>query len=138
MTKHHLFGFEVEIDEESTHCWYATAKEWGCDCGDCRNFLVFAHERRLPVWVVETLDKLGIPPEKATYVCLLYSDEDGWHYQFSYRVAGNILNGETNKEEHGRCCHEPYPYGAPGFPEPHFDLEFWITLPWALGKQDLS
>ena len=32
------------------------------------------------------------------------------------------------------CCHEPYPYGAPGFPEPHFDLEFWVTLPWVLDE----
>lgn len=27
------------------------------------------------------------------------------------------------------CGHNPYPYGAPGFPEPHFDLEFWVWLP---------
>ena len=32
------------------------------------------------------------------------------------------------------CCHEPYPYGAPDFPEPHFDLEFYATLPWVLGE----
>lgn len=24
------------------------------------------------------------------------------------------------------CRHETYPYGAPGFPTPHFDLEFWV------------
>ena len=98
MLKHHFFGFEVEIDQESTRRWYATAEEWGCDCGDCRNFLALAHERRLPSFVLEPLDKLGIPPEKATYVCLLYSDGEGHHYQFSYRVAGNILIGETNAE----------------------------------------
>lgn len=134
MLKHHFFGFEVEIDQESTRRWYATAEEWGCDCGDCRNFLALAHERRLPSFVLEPLDKLGIPPEKATYVCLLYSDGEGHHYQFSYRVAGNILIGETNAEENGQCQHEPYPYGAPGFPEPHFDLEFWVTLPWVLDE----
>lgn len=27
------------------------------------------------------------------------------------------------------CGHNPYPYGAPGFSEPHFDLEFWVWLP---------
>ncbi len=31
-----------------------------------------------------------------------------------------------------RCCHEPYPHGARGFAAPHFDLEFWVTLPWVL------
>ncbi len=35
----------------------------------------------------------------------------------------------------GRCCHESYPYGTPDFPTPHFDLEFWVTLPWVLEKQ---
>ena len=31
-----------------------------------------------------------------------------------------------------RCTHEIYPYGAPDFPKPHFDLEFWLTLPMIL------
>lgn len=35
-----------------------------------------------------------------------------------------------------RCCHEVYPYGAPNFPKPHFDLEFWITLPWVLSDEN--
>ena len=110
VTKRNLFGSEVEIDDVSTRRWYADAEEWGCDCGDCR-----------------------IPPEKATYVCHLYDDEKGHLYQFSYRIAGNILSEETATGA-GRCCHETYPYGAPGFPEPHFDLEFWVTLPWVLDK----
>lgn len=25
--------------------------------------------------------------------------------------------------------HNPYPYGSQGFPEHHFDLEFWVWLP---------
>lgn len=82
-------------------------------------------------------DKLGIPPEKATYVCQIYPDGDGQHYQFSYRIAGNILSGEAATGA-GRCCHEPYPYGAQEFPEPHFDLEFWVTLPWVLDEPGLS
>lgn len=133
MTKHNFLGSEVEIDEVRTHSWYATAKGWGCDCGNCRNFLTLARERKLPALVLEHLDKLSIPPEKATYVCQLYSDRSGQHYQFSYRIAGNILSGEGT-ERIGRCCHEPYPYGAPDFPKPHFDLEFWITLPWVLDE----
>ena len=92
-----------------------------------------AEKVSLPVFVLEHLDKLGIPPEEATYVCHLYDDEKGHLYQFSYRIAGNILSGEAAGEA-GRCCHEPYPYGAPGFPEPHFDLEFWVTLSWVLDE----
>lgn len=132
--KQYLFGFTVEIDEASTRRWYAAVEEWGCACNDCRNFLALAHKRQLPTSVLEPLDKLGIPPEKATYVCHLYDDEKGHLYQFSYRIAGNILSGEPNSNEAGQCCHEPYPYSAPGFPEPHFDLEFWMTLPWVLDK----
>ena len=140
VTKRNLFGSEVEIDDVSTRRWYVDAEEWGCNCGDCRNFLALARKRQLPAFVFEHLDKLGIPPEKATYVCHLYDDEKGHLYQFSYRIAGNILSGETNilsgetATGAGRCCHETYPYGAPGFPEPHFDLEFWVTLPWVLDK----
>ena len=134
MTTQGLFGSLVEIDEESTQRWYVGAKEWGCACGDCSNFLALARKRQLPVSVLESLDKLGIPPEKATYVCHLYDNEKGHLYQFSYRIAGNILSGEPNSKEAGQCCHEPYPYDAPGFPEPHFDLEFWVTLPWVLDK----
>ena len=67
----------------------------------------------------------------------LYTDEDGIHYQFSFRLAGTIL-AATSQEKTilGRCCHEPYPYGAPDFPKPHFDLEFWVTLPWILEEAD--
>ena len=36
------------------------------------------------------------------------------------------------------CCHETYPYGAPGFPEPHFDLEFWVRLPRAYKYSDIG
>lgn len=134
MTKQYFFGSVVEIDKANTRCWYTVAEEWSCDCADCRNFLALARKRRLPADLVDCLDKLGIPPEKATYVCQIDSNEDGKHYQFSYRIAGNILCEETSKGI-GRCCHEPYPYGAPGFPEPHFDLEFWLTLPWVLDEQ---
>lgn len=131
MTQYSLFGFQVEIDETSTCDWYDTFDGWGCACGDCRNFLALARARNLPAAVLEPLDALHIPPEKATYVCQLYPDGDGQYYQFSYRIAGNILSGEAIGKV-GWCGHEPYPYGAPGFPEPYFDLAFVVTLPWVL------
>ncbi|MBQ5682414.1 MAG: hypothetical protein IIV26_02735, partial [Peptococcaceae bacterium] len=82
----------------------------------------------------------GIPPEKATYVCELYTDDEGIHYQFSYRLAGTFeeIFNNTGKQLAYRCGHEPYPYGAPGFPEPHFDLEFYAVLPWVIEEPQNS
>lgn len=141
MKKYELWGFHVEIDENATKEWYIEAEPWGCECGDCRNFLLLAQKRMLPVPVMDTLDMLGIPLEKATYVCAMMPDGEGHLYQFSYRIAGNIVNEkalDAVPQSWGevRCCHELYPYGAPNFPGPHFDLEFWVTLPWALETED--
>lgn len=121
----------VEVDTEATAGWYKRAAEWDCPCEACRNFIALAKGGLLPQSVLQALQQLSIPPEKATYVCNLYDD----FYQFSYRIAGNIL--KTPEEEapqpgEGHCCHEIYPYGAPDFPEPHFDLAFTEQLPWIL------
>lgn len=67
-----FFGYQVEIDRAATSAWYASAKEWGCECGDCRHYVALAKERRLPPDMMALLDSLGIPLEKATYVCSLY------------------------------------------------------------------
>ena len=137
MHKVELFGYPVEVDMEATQNWYVQADAWGCSCGHCRNFLEHAKHDTLPNAVTAVLEELNIPPEKATYVSELYTDEEGIHYQFSYRLAGTILAALSQEVTGlGRCCHEPYPYGAPDFPEPHFDLEFWVTLPWILEETD--
>lgn len=132
-----FWGYQAEVDTEVTKCWYEDAEAWGCNCGHCQNFLALARQRRLPQPVLEALDALHIPPEKATYVCEMYPDREGHRYQFSYRVAGHFTGGREEAVPQswgqGLCCHEPYPYGAPRFPQPHFDLEFWITLPWIQG-----
>ena len=137
MKKLTLFDYSVEVDLESTYNWYTQTNAWGCSCGHCRNFLAHAKRGTLPDTVLTVLKELRIPPEKVTYLSELYTDEDGVHYQFSYRVTGTIM-AEPPQEVTvlGRCCHEPYPYGAPNFPEPHFDLEFWVTLPWILEEAD--
>ena len=137
MEKTNLFGYLVELDLEATQNWYAQADAWSCSCGHCRNFLEHAKRNILPEAVTAALKEFGIPAEKATYVSELCTDEEGIHYQFSYRIAGSIL-AEPKQEVTalGRCCHEPYPYGAPGFPEPHFDMEFWVTLPWVIEEKD--
>ena len=134
MKEFDLFGYQVEIDEQATKEWYDRADEWGCDCGDCRYFVALAKQRELPAVVLEVLDQFRIAPEKATYVCEMITEDDWILYQFSYRMVGNILKEREGKtpdlgKVEVRCCHEPYPYGAPGFPEPHFDLEFWVRLP---------
>ena len=132
-----LTKWTVEIDVDSTRQWYASSAGWACDCAHCHNFLTIAHERKLPIQLLEVLDDLNISPEKSTYVCETYPDGDGYCYQVNFRVAGKILHGdESSLDSYDwgavRCCHDPYPHGAPGFPEPHFDLQFWVTLPWVL------
>ena len=121
-----LLNCDVEMDNEQTAQWYAYAEDWGCECVNCLNFLEVARRGLLPPYIKNLLEELHIPPTKATYVCLL----DGEHlYQFSYRIVGNILSVQSEWEEDGRCCHESYPYGAPDFPAPHFDIEFFVELP---------
>lgn len=129
-----LFGFQVEIDEMATKERYDKADEWSCECGDCRYFVALAKKKALPSAVLDILEQFGITPEKATYVCEIITEEHKVLYQFSYRMVGNILvekDGGTKKFGWGEvcCAHEPYPFGAPEFPTPHFDLEFWVRLP---------
>ena len=125
-----MLNCEVEVDKEKTKQWYAQAADWGCRCGHCIHFLELAKQRKLPENVLTHLSAFGIPPEKATYVCCLNGDAQKPLYQFSYRIAGSIRKSSTSPmAEDARFCHETYPYGAPGFPEPHFDLEFFEELP---------
>ena len=135
MEKQNLCNYQVEIDKDATIKWYKESAGWGCECGHCRNFLKLAEMKKLPLYITQILDDLDIPPEKATYVGELYTDDKGILYQFSYRIAGTIILAPSKENtEEGRCCHEPYPYGAPNFPEPHFDLEFFARLPWVLDE----
>lgn len=131
MNKYTLFDSEVEIDETATKEWYANSEGWDCPCEDCKHFISLAKKRELPAMILETLDRFEIAPEKATYVCSITEQENEVLYEISYRIAGNIVKEkEINDLDRGEayCGHNPYPYGAPGFPEPHFDLEFWIYL----------
>lgn len=141
MTKRNLWNSQVEIEEAKTAAWYAPKEPWGCECGHCRNFLELAKNNLLPAPVHAILNEFGIRAEQATYVCWIMPEGEYHLYQFSYRIAGQILNeaeAKSTVEDWGevRCCHETYPYGAPGFPTPHFDLEFWIRLPWVLTNQN--
>ena len=129
LSKCKLLNCDVEIDKEKTAQWYAQAKDWGCECRNCISFLEVVKRDLIPSHITKLLKSLHIPASKATYVCLL----DGEHlYQFNYRIAGNILSNEPSWEDNGRCCHESYPYGAPDFPAPHFDIEFCVELPWVM------
>lgn len=139
MSRQERFGFALEIDGAASRAWYAQAGEWDCGCGHCRNFLKLARERALPAPVLEFLDGLSVPPEKSTYVCQMGREGDRHFYQFNYRLAGRKPagpEGDSNKQDWGSvwCGHDPYPYGAPDFPEPNFDLSFFVWLPWALDE----
>ena len=83
MELRNFWGYQVELDEKATANWYAQSSGWGCECGDCRNFLALARKRAFLTPIVETLDSLGIPLEKATYVGELFHAEAGVHYQLS-------------------------------------------------------
>ncbi|MCI7474267.1 MAG: hypothetical protein MSB10_11440 [Clostridiales bacterium] len=144
-------GYTVEVDEEVTRNWYARGSEWGCTCGHCRNFLALARERKLPEEILNILDSLSIPAEKATYVCELYHDENwrekGLLYEISWRVAGVVLQPPEGKENNGTAWGPPVEFPGfqmmlgheyyniePEFPEPSFDLDISLYLPWVLDE----
>ena len=143
MKEHILFGFQVQIDEVATREWYVKADEWNCECEDCRHFIDLAKKKELPIPVMEILEQFGIVPEKATYVCEMITEEHKVLYQLSYRMAGTIVKERKDGSKdlgwgEVYCGHEPYPHGAPGFPKPHFDLEFWVRLPKAYKYSDIA
>lgn len=137
------FGdFRVEVDEEATRDWYEKAEEWDCTCGHCRNFVLLAEERKLPEEMLAILDRFGIPPKKANYVCEYNEKEDKLFYQVCYRLKGKILNKAEGLVDIGNISLTCGPVGVPGvyvpgtaedFPEPYFDLDFGILLPWIDG-----
>ncbi len=136
MIRHHILDSVAEVDEDATKAWYESADAWRCECGGCQNFLEVAKQGLLPAPVQTALDRFAIPGEKATYVCHI-CQEGQWHlYEFCYRIAGNILSslGERPFGDWGEgyCGHDSYPYGAPDFPTPHFDMIFFAKLPWVL------
>ncbi len=139
MTRYTWGGFHVEVDEAATRRWYGTGPVWDCTCGHCRNFVELAKRRALPRAALELLDKLSIPPEKATYVCELYDKDGTLYYQAVYRLAGRVLAGlENSATPFGDvdvfCGEEAAPGTAEEFPEPYFDLEFYLWLPWILDE----
>ena len=138
MKSYDLWDYSIEIDKSATSDWYEKSEGWGCECGDCRNFLELIKQKRLPSEVAELLALFGILMEKPTYVCEMCPTKLGHLYQFNYRVKGCIRNdphpNDSVQLHWGSCScgHDPYPYGAPDFPEPHFDLIFFVDLPWIL------
>ena len=150
MTEFAWHGYTVEVDEPATRAWYAQAGGWSCTCGHCRNFLALAKERQLPEELLNILDGLGIPPEKATYVCELYHDESwqekGLLYQLCWRVAGKITGRPAGADDGPtwgprvefpwgglELGHETFPVENE-FPAPHFDLGCDMFLPWVLDE----
>ncbi len=135
MKKMELWGSLVEVDEETTRAWYDSIEPWDCECDDCQHFLRLTAQGMLPEPVTDTLQLLGIAPEKVTYLCLIVGQGDKALYEFCYRLAGKILEREDNDVRldwgQGCCGHHSYPHGAPDFPEPYFDLIFFANLPGA-------
>ena len=151
MTNFSWYGYEAQVDEQATRDCYAQAPEWDCPCGHCRNFVALARERKLPEELLAILDSLSIPPEKATYVCELYYDKDwrekGLLYEISWRIAGTVVKKPESRGNEGTkwgppvrlpgfqlmLGHEVCPV-EPDFPEPNFDLDVSLYLPWVLDE----
>ena len=142
MQRDKIWDYEVQIDKAATAGWYEKSEGWGCECGHCQNFLALVRQKQLPTAVLDLLSNLNILPEKPTYVCEICPTEKGNLYQFNYRVAGCILNephpNDTIQFDWGEgfCGHDSYPYGAPDFPEPYFDVMFFMEFPWVLDEQE--
>ena len=137
-----FFDTRIEVDETATARWYEHAEEWDCGCADCRNYLAAAKARRLPAPLLHFLDTYGIPPEKAFYVCRIPLDsgsdrpERACRYQLNFRLCGRILQ-QPEPGAHADMSfseQEPEPFYEPGFPEPHFDLCAFCTLPRMPGE----
>ena len=133
-------GFRAEAGAEATREWYAhQGDEWYCMCGHCRNYVTLAKRRQLPEELLSLLDRLGIPPEKATYVCEL----DGkLLYELCWNVSGRLLekSGEAASTPWGSWCLEDREdqYQPSGdyleYPAPCFILHVFIRLPWVLDE----
>ena len=140
MQAYTIWDYSVKVDRAATADWYKQSKGWSCTCGHCQNFLTLVRQKQLPPAVMELLSDLGVLPEKPTYVCQLYPTDQGDLYQFNYRIAGRMLNDPHPHDSirfdwgSGCCGQDDYPYGAPDFPEPHFDLMFFAELPWVLSE----
>lgn len=139
MTEYHWNDIRVEVDRPSTRGYYVNYRGWDCSCGHCRNFMALARNGQLPAGMLSLLQDLGIPPEKATYVCELYDRDGKLLYQVDYRLAGQIVGApELDSVPMGWgslwCGQEVYPCETPGFPEPYFDLGLFVWLPWVLDE----
>lgn len=136
--REYSFGdFRVEVDEEATRAWYERVGEWDCTCGHCRNFVLLAQERQLPEEMLKVLDKLCIPPAKASYVCEIYEEGEKLFYQIAYCLPGKILEGPKGRISQpwgdmwcGQEMLEPHETPKDG---EYFDVGFELWLPWIDG-----
>ena len=92
MKEYHFGDLQVEIDEEVTRNYYAHAPISKCISQFDRDFVELAKRRLLPGDVLTLLDKLSIPPEKATYLEGWDLPDDTGYWSVEYRIAGRILN----------------------------------------------
>lgn len=132
-----LRGWTFDVDEEATRRWYATAEDWGCTCGHCRNYLAQS-DTALPEEIGAFLDRVGVDRKKAGYVCQCAKEETGHLYQVQYPIVGRVLREGVQERDllvllPGQRME---PDGAEGFPEPRFEVECWVRLPWVLKEPE--
>ncbi|KIR03831.1 hypothetical protein P261_02646 [Lachnospiraceae bacterium TWA4] len=115
----------VDIDLDATQKWYEKTLEWDCACADCRRFIEAAKGKKLPEYTLKVLQELDIPPEKATYVCLL----DGKDlYEYCYRIVGKVIE-KVSVDPVANCrCELEHPCPSFEFPTPYFDIVFYDEI----------
>ena len=143
-----LFDWLLEVDIETTVLTYDRIGEEDCACAYCRNYRLASKD--FPPELLSILIALGINPGKPIHVSEYVENEDGTHlYSGTYNVVGRIMSGPdyrliTKDTGFWDLLHlsEDIKIGFTGdfdfrssFPEPIFQIEFFINLPWLLPEK---
>lgn len=128
----------IATDPTANRVWYDNCgtPAGGCDCAYCRNFL--AAVEKLPQKILDLMDTLGVDirkPDEAAQNC---REEDGFHrYSAWYHLSGVLLEdgAETALAENCTYWFQSVCYmKAEHFPDPHFQLNLNLCLPWVLDE----
>ncbi|MDF2566833.1 MAG: hypothetical protein K0R90_289 [Oscillospiraceae bacterium] len=143
----------LEVDYEKTKEYYTNAQQYECECIYCKNYIAAASG--LPKETKEFLEILGIDYMKIALVSKLYADENKVSYDCYCRIAGWIMSNHAVEKrtqdnrvyyvrvveeiaEMGIFFHDDRNifYDCHDFPDPCFEMNFKVFLPWKLEKRE--
>lgn len=141
MTEFAVGDGRIQVDVEATQAWYAAHGQLagGCDCGYCRNFA--AAVEGVPPAVGAFLARLGLDIRRPGEVMEWCREADGRHwYTAQYHVAGTVLAAPSGGLEAAPevliWFHTGQGPFLPAFPEPFFQVEADLRLPWLLDEPE--